>query len=518
MAEGTVVLRQPILDRIRSRPEVTFGRFGLSSRRLELLVGALAFTVFGLRVWRPSPWRDEAVTVDVTHRSWGEVAHLLGHVDLVHAAHYLTMKALLGPQPGLVPMRMVSVAAAAATAVLLLRLGRALMSPLLGLGAAAVFIVLPLASRYAQEARSYAIVTMLVTAATLILVRAVAGDTHRRWLLYTGLIMAATIFHAFSIMILAPHGLYVLAQARAVPLQRWLRSVAIAGVVLCPFVLLTFEQRAQVSWIPPTQNSALLAHVDDTFTSLPVAVGCVAVTVYLGAVRRLTQVHLLAITWVALPAVMLWAVSQRDPLFVLRYLAFTMPGAALALAALAVTFGEALRERWAARRDRPVSWLALARARRVSLAAVLVVVLVSGFGTQIRIRDEDLGHTEDVRGAVALVDRITLPGDAVLFLPYDLRGIAEAYPGAFAGLDDVALGRSARTSATLFGVEARPDVLERRLDRHSRVVVLMRPLTGTTITPNRSDTAKLEELREHFTQVSEMDAWPFRVMVFDRQP
>ena len=33
-----------------------------------------------------------------------------------------------------------------------------------------------------------------------------------------------------------------------------------------------------------------------------------------------------------------------------------------------------------------------------------------------------------------------------------------------------------------------------------------------------SDATKLEILGEHFSQTSEMDAWPFKVMVFDRQP
>lgn len=531
MAEGTIFVPQPPLhDSTRSArrsPEVDFGRFSLSARRIDAIVAAISLIVFGWRFWAPSPWRDEAVTVDVTHRTWDQLAHLVNHVDLVHAAHYVLMKALFGASPGLSQMRFVSVLAAVATAVLLVRLGSALASPLFGIATAGTFVALPLASRYAQEARSYAIVTMLVTAATLALVHAVRAGPHPRpglswWTRYAALIVAAAVFHIFSLMILLPHAVYVLAQARGSVLERWLHSSFAAAVTMVPFAALAFSQREQVSWIPPTQNEALWLFTRDTFATTAFVVLLGLAVGYLAWRRRITVIHVFALSWVFAPALLLWAVSSHEPLFVLRYLAFTLPGAALAIASVALSIGEDLADRLALRRGLDAapasSWRRSARARRVAVAVAVLGTALAGLSMQFSIRGTGLGHTENVRGAVDFVNRVALPGDAILFLPYDLRGLAQAYPEAFAELDDVALQRGAIDTSSLFGVDARNEVLESRLDHQDRVVVLMRPQTGANDKPTRSDATKLEILRERFFQTSEMDAWPFRIMVFDHLP
>jgi mannosyltransferase len=514
VTEGTVVSRPTAPSYgLRTTPGAGTGRGTLSARRIDLLVAAISLLVFGWRFWAPSPWRDEAVTVDVTHRSWSEVAHLLGHVDLVHAAHYVLMKSLFG-DPGLAQMRFVSVLAAAGTAVLLVRLGRAQSSTLLGAGSAAVFVALPLASRYAQEARSYATVTLLVTAATLALVHACRSESRIRWAAYGFLVVAAAVFHVFSVLVLPVHGIYVLAQARPTVLVRWIRTALLAGAALLPLAYLAFGQRQQVSWIPPTQNTALWLFIRDTFASPLLALTLVVAAAYLALCGRLSQVHVLGLAWVFLPAAQLYAISTQEPLFVLRYLAFTLPGAAIAIAAAAIAIGEDVAARRARRISRPPARLGTAWYRRIALGLAVAGTAATGLGMQIDVRGTGLGHTEDVRGAVELVDRVALPGDAVLFIPYDLRGIAQAYPEPFAGLDDVALRRTAVQTASLFGTDVREDTLERRLDGHQRVVVLVRPAPPVS----KIDSVKLTALDEGFRQVSRMDAWPFQVMVFERRP
>ena len=354
--------------------------------------------------------------------------------------------------------------------------------------------------------------SVAAVAATLALVQATRSGSHRRWALYGFLLIAAAVFHVFSILVLAPHAVYVLSQANAPVLVRWTRTTFLAGTALVPLAYLTFNQRAQVSWIPATQNVAAWLFARDTFASAWLTLALCLAAGYLVVRHRLGQVELFALAWAFAPAIALWVISTQEPLFVLRYVAFTVPGAALAIAAVAIALGEDVADRTAARRGLRPTWRMTALARRVAIGAAVLATAAAGLGMQVDIRGAASGHTEDVRGAVASVDRVAERGDAVLFVPYDLRGIAQAYPEAFARLDDVALRRTAVETASLFGTEVRADTLERRLDDEQRIVVLMREAPPVT----RLDSIKLAELEEHFRLSSRTDAWPFHVLVYER--
>ena len=88
-------------------------------RWVELPITALAAVVFGWRLGQPSAWWDEAVTRDVVSRPLDDMIALLGSIDLVHAGYYLGVRSLLGPDPSITAIRVLSVLAAAATAAVL---------------------------------------------------------------------------------------------------------------------------------------------------------------------------------------------------------------------------------------------------------------------------------------------------------------------------------------------------------------------------------------------------------------
>ena len=60
----------------------------------------------------------------------------------------------------------------------------------------------------------------------------------------------------------------------------------------------------------------------------------------------------------------------------------------------------------------------------------------------------------------------------MLFLPASTRNVALTYPGAFRGIRDVALVAGAAGSGTLYGSEAGPAEVRRRLARVDRVWVV----------------------------------------------
>ena len=85
---------------------------------LPVVVAVLAGLVSGFyRLGAPSPWRDEAATVDAAQRPVAQIFALLGHVDAVNGAYYLGLHPVivfLGSSPAVI--RAPSVLAMAATA------------------------------------------------------------------------------------------------------------------------------------------------------------------------------------------------------------------------------------------------------------------------------------------------------------------------------------------------------------------------------------------------------------------
>lgn len=418
----------------------------------EVLIGLLSAALFSWRVGRPSPWFDEAVTRDVTSRSASEIADLAEHVDLVHTTYYLLVHAVLGVSDSVTPIRMLSVAAAALTAVLLVRLGRELGSGRVGIAAGLLWTLAPLVSRYAQEARPYAMVALVATASTLALVRV----CRRPWLpgrsvLYAVSLIALGLLNVLALLLLVVHLTYVLATSATPVRRRWSLAVAGALAALAPLLIASASQSEQVAWLPRPNldqlTGFLLAEYAAGLTVLALLVLAIA-----GLGRGTHSPALgLGLAWAVLPPVILWMVSQVHPLFDWRYVFFTVPGAALALASLATL----LRPRW--------------------MVAVIVVLAVGGAHMQNVYRYKASGHAEDLRGAAQAIEAGSRPGDAVLFLPESRRVVEQAYPGDFRGVDDVTLARTAEESATLLGVEIPADELAAALKGRTRIWLVTGP-------------------------------------------
>lgn len=171
---------------------------------------------------RDSLWQDEATTAAIAGRPLPQLWHTLGSVDAVHGAYYLLMHWLLAALGGVVPLevliRLPSLLAAAAAAAGVAAVGRAAHSPAAGLLSGCVFALLPVVSRYAQEGRSYALVTAAVVWGTYFLVR-------RRWAGYAVALAVACVLNLFAVLVLPAHGVaLLLARAGAPALRRWARQ------------------------------------------------------------------------------------------------------------------------------------------------------------------------------------------------------------------------------------------------------------------------------------------------------
>ena len=175
----------------------------------------------------PPLWRDEAATKAIASRSVGQILATMPHDDVVHGAYYLVVHVfirLFGSSNAVLrlPSAIAAAVACAVTALVAQRLaaqppaagGGRWYAALTGVTAGAVLALLPAMIRYAQEARSYAIVTMLAAIATYLLLRAIDSGRPRWWAAYGVAVFLTGLFNIFGLLIVVAHGLTLLAVGR----------------------------------------------------------------------------------------------------------------------------------------------------------------------------------------------------------------------------------------------------------------------------------------------------------------
>ncbi|TDC67853.1 hypothetical protein E1193_31465, partial [Micromonospora sp. KC606] len=191
---------------------------------LVWLVPTLATLAVGLvGIGHAQPWRDELATWSAATRPLPDLLRLTGTLDATAGPYYLLMHGwvrLGGDSPAALrlPSALAMAAAAGLTAVLTSRL----LGARAGLLAGLIFTVLPGTSRYAQEARPYALATFLAVLATLLLVTALRRPTWPCWAGYAAAAAGLGLAHLLALALLAAHAVVVLAS--------WWRGPAALGL------------------------------------------------------------------------------------------------------------------------------------------------------------------------------------------------------------------------------------------------------------------------------------------------
>ncbi|WP_243769186.1 glycosyltransferase family 39 protein [Streptomyces cyanogenus] len=461
-------------------------------------VGLPALVMLALGLWgldRGGMWRDEAVSYQVGRRTVPQIWRLLHDVDAVHGLYYLLLHAVLAVHPGEVVLRLPSLCAAAGTAGLVAALGMRLVRPRVGLWAGLLYAVTPMAGHYAQEGRSYAIVAAGATGATLLFVRAVQGGS---WWPY-GVVLGLTCWlHEFAVLLLLAHAVSLaLARSPGRVWRGWGCAAVAVVLALLPMVVVSRAQAAQLAWLraPTTETarrllSMFLGPTDEVFW---VCLG-LGVLGLAGLVGRRGEVTCAGVAFpvVVLPPVALMLASQMSPLYVDRYVLYALSGAPLLVACGAERAARVARvvgRLRAGSRSRRGAPAALSDGRPHddgrprtppllplpygTLTGVLALALSLLHQFPLLQKDREPGHRPDDLGAVSrLAARNLPPGASVLFFPGSMRNAALTYPGAFRGIRDVALVTGAAESGTLYGREAGPVEVRRRLARLDRVWVV----------------------------------------------
>jgi len=376
----SIVASAPVVGEHRARERALAQLGWLAS---GLLMGALGL----LRIDRPGLWEDELAAWGMTTVRWDEVSDLLRLTDVVIAPYYILLRGwteLVGDSD--VMLRLPSVLAMAGSAAMIAALGSRLVSPRVGLLAGVLFALLPVTSRYAQEARPYALTTFFAVLATLLLTRAFDRPKFWRWTAYTLAVALLGVLHPVALALLAGHGFAVLL-TRARLFWRWLPAAIVGAAPAAPLLYLGNSQKGQISWIPESNLDSLVAFPAKFFGVALLAGIVLALALFAISMQQPALVYT---AWALIPTAVIFGAGAITPLWTPRYLLFTLPAWAL----LAAT--------------------ALGRAPLVRGLVAMLVIAVVAVPAHRAMREQD-GHGQDTRRLTALLAAMASPGDGIVY-------------------------------------------------------------------------------------------------------
>ncbi|MGW0826986.1 glycosyltransferase family 39 protein [Streptomyces sp. NPDC002845] len=459
------------------------------------MLWTLAFGLWGLPR-QHSVWRDEAATWQVAQRSAADIWHMLGQVDAVHGLYYLLVHGLFECfGPSTTTLRLPSVLAMAVAAACVAVIGHRLAGAWAGLGGGLAFGLLPAVQFYLQEGRPYALVMAAAAISTLLLVTVFEerGGT-MRWAAYGGTVLLCGLLNWLSLLILPAHAATLAwTQARRGTWTRWVATSAIATACVLPLILFSRGQSKQISWIPPLTWHMMIG------PAVLLSIGGLGALLNRPQVGRLSAAAV-GLPLLAVPQIGLIGLSLVQPLFLDRYVLFSLLGLALLIGA---GLGAAIRA-------------ATPRFPRASTWILPVVVAVSMLALlpQSLAKRSPSSRVDDVLAVAADVRRLKETGNAVLFVPAARRDTKLVSPDAFTGLRDVALAESPEESGTLKGVEASPVRIRAAMLAQRRILLVTDAAKVAQPVAAERDRVKISVLREYFTVVADEQVRGRRVTVY----
>jgi mannosyltransferase len=418
---------------------------------------------------------------------WSQFWPILRYVDAVLAPYYFLMHlwvSLFGDSD--LALRLPSLLAMVGAAALIGVLGGRLIGRAPGLIGGIVFAVLPSTSRFATEARPFALTAFVACAGTLLLLRATQPPTQpatrhstRRstnvaWAAYALSMALLGWLHVVALVLLVAHALTVLSWRR----NAWWRFAAAAAVACSasvPLLLFGARQREQVAYIPRVGFDTSIGYAQVLFGGIAIAVVVGVLALFSLPLRFPSAVFA---SWAVAPAIALVLFSLAEPMFLPRYLVFTTP-------AWAMLIGATLA-RW-----------------RVPLVCLGIAALI-GLGLPAALQQRmPGGHGEATRQIATVLAAQEQPGDAIVYADDEPGGswtardaVAHYLPAANRPIDALAIA-SPRHGGQLLAAEC-PDpglcLNEARRVWVVRLGTLDDPLTGL-------GAAKEELLRQEY-QVS----------------
>lgn len=245
-------------------PTLTGRLWATLARRREALVMALAVLARLPGLWNKPLWYDEAFAVLFSSTgpkamAYGTLAVQAGVAADVHPLGYYTLlwawTSMLGTSP--IVLRSLSLLLGVATVYLGMRLAEELFGSRSAAAAGLLLALGPFPVHYAQEVRMYALMALLLLAATWAYHRALLGGTAQAWASFAVLAAMAQYTHALSATYLAALAATSLWRRD----RRALRNTALAGLgallLYLPWLLYLPSQISRLRWAYWVQRPGL---------------------------------------------------------------------------------------------------------------------------------------------------------------------------------------------------------------------------------------------------------------------
>lgn len=403
---------------------------GQSTERMErrrnvypALLAALTLTAAVLRIYAISSksfWFDEIMGLENARLPWPLFLRALGTREANMAPYYLLLRYWLhlGQSEGIV--RALSVLFSVATVPILYALGRRLFDRRTGLLAALLLSINAFHIRYAQEARSYAMVVFLVTLGTWLLVRNLQQPSSAHWGVYSAICVLAVYGHFYAGLVIAAQlGALAVLPRKDVPWKTIARHLCWFALMMIPIaVILVRTGTGPIGWTQPFALETLLNfgfNISGNYGRPLLILNVIAIGLaFTAASRAWAATHRakdvwsywLLFLWLFAPVAIVFVASIASPVFMARYLNPCLPAMTLLAAAGIAKFRPAI-----------LGWLLFAA---ISLCSILGTV-------SYYRRDFDVGR-QPWRAATSYVFDHAQPGDTMFFylsgaqLPFDFYG------------------------------------------------------------------------------------------------
>jgi mannosyltransferase len=361
-----------------------------------------------------SLWLDEGATVALARASWQHFAWVWWHGEAnLQTVYFLLMRGWIHGGLSEAWLRLPSALFGIASVPLMYIVARRFAPNGVALASAALLTFSPAHVYYSREARSYTLTIFLVLLCSYFFVRAVEEGRRREWVLWTVFGILAFYSHDFAALVLVAQVCSLL--FRKTSLATWKRAI-LCGLLIVVTAIpgLTYVFRASPEnlhfiWMPQaTPREIWLLAKFFGGSGLKVFLALILWIAGLGAIAR-TRRHdseafwrrMLIVSWAFLPAVITALVSLRHPIFMQRYLIFSLPAMAL-LAAVGMT-----------------------ALKRMYIGIVLVIALC-GMSIPAIVKDYRKPR-EDWRAASNAILAAAQAGDAVVFFPFYTRTMLDYY-------------------------------------------------------------------------------------------
>jgi mannosyltransferase len=370
-------------------------------------------------------WLDEGFSVMIARLGWSDFWQLLWLREANMALYYLLLHFWMDLGKSEFFVRSLSVIFSTATIPAIYLLGSRLFRPAVGFVAALLLAVNAFDVRYAQEARSYSLLVLLATVATLLFVDAVEHPSDRRWTLYTVFSALCVYSQFFGILVPFSHGLSLLALRREqIPRKEIFRSARYLVYALVPIAIFLVKMGPGDMWWLPRVNFAIARHffvslAGNGGTPLLIFASVAALVGFAAAARLLTRGcsfetwrYAVIVIWFGFPVAAVTTAGLFRPFFLARYLILSLP-AWLLLVAVGVCrlamWPAHLREGEHANLVWPTLW------RSGGWALLLMIALLSVRGVRSYYRSDFDLVREDWRAASHYLLSHARRGDVAFF-------------------------------------------------------------------------------------------------------